>query len=315
MKTQVNNIRDFDSLYELLDYFDSEEKCIDYLAQLRWNGQPRCPYCGYEKSYEINTTTRGKRWKCAQCHKRYSVRVGTIFEESKLPLRKWFVAIYLITAHRKGISSYQLARDLKITQKSAWFVLHRVRETFESEPFKLGTNVEIDETYVGGKEKNKHKSKRTEGTQGRSVKTKTPVLGIIERKGKIFAIPVKDTKTETILPIMLDVIKEGSNVYTDEWTSYKILSDYFAHSIVNHGAEEYVKGEAHTNNIESFWAYFKRGIYGIYHHVSDEHLSRYINESAFRFDNKKLTEGSKFDVCLANSKGRLSYKKLISDKV
>lgn len=314
MSTKINNIRDFDSLYELLDYFTTEEKCVDYLAGLRWNGNPVCPYCGHEKSYELNTTNRGKRWKCVKCKQQYSVRVGTIFEESKLPLKKWFVAIYLITAHRKGISSHQLARDLKITQKSAWFVLHRVRETFQQEPVKLSADVEIDETYVGGLEKNKHASKKTKNTQGRSVKTKIPVLGIIERKGKVFAIPVKDTKAETILPIMLNTIEAGSNVFTDEWTSYKSLSKHYTHSIVNHGVKEFVNGNSHTNSIESFWAYFKRSLVGIYHHTSDKHLDKYVNESVFRFNNKKLTEGSKFDVCLANSKGRLSYKDLISEE-
>jgi transposase-like protein len=312
MKTQYKKLRDFDSLYELIDYLNSEEKCIEHLALLRWNGKPECPYCGHNESYEMNVKGRGKRWKCTKCHKQYSVRIGTIFEESKLPLKKWFIAIYLDSAHKKGISSHQLSRDLKITQKAAWFMLHRIRETYRPDQnIQFNKEIEIDETYYGGLEKNKHKSKRTKYAQGRSTKSKTPILGILQRKGKIYALPVKDTKSENIYPIIKDKVKFGSKIFTDEWRSYKVLGLNYDHSIVNHSADQFVDGNVHTNTIESFWALLKRGLTGIYHNVSDKHLEKYINEFTFRFNNREMTDGSRFDVCLANSKGRLDYQTLI----
>lgn len=309
MKT-TKDLRDFDSLFQLLDYFTTEEICEQHLAVIRWNGTPTCPYCESEK---VNTL-KGKteRYKCYGCRKQFGVKVGTIFHNSKISLRKWFVAVYLVTAHKKGISSCQLARDLKISQKSAWFILQRIRETYNSKAERFTNPVEIDETLIGGSESNKHKNKRTKGASGGSLKTKTPILGILERDGKIYAVPIKDRKAKTIIPIMVNQVEKGATIYTDEFKAYKVLGSYYNHAFVNHSADEYVKGYVHTNGIENFWSLLKRGIDGIYHHVSEKHLSRYVNEFTFRFNNRDLSEGSKFDVALANGiNKRLDYKTLI----
>lgn len=308
MKT-IKDLRDFDSLIQLLDYFTTEEKCEQHLAVIRWNGVPTCPYCGSERVNSLKGAT--KRYKCYRCRSQFGVKVGTIFHKSPLSLRKWFVAIYLVTAHKKGISSCQLARDLDITQKTAWFVLQRIRESYNNIAEKFTDTIEIDETYIGGKEKNKHANKRLENTRGGH--TKTPVLGILERNGKVFAVPIKDRKAKTIIPIMEDTVKAGSTIYTDEFKGYISLSKNYNHEFVNHSASEYVSGNVHTNGIENFWSLLKRGIDGIYHHVSDKHLKRYVNEFTFRFNNRNLSEGSKFDVALANvNNKRLDYKTLIN---
>jgi len=313
MCNKLKNLRDFDSLYELVLYFDSEQKCEDHLAKVRWNGKTVCPHCS--NSDRIGALKgKCKRYKCYGCRKKFSVKVGTIFHNSKLPLVKWYIAIFMFTSHKRGVSSHQLARDLKITQKSAWHMLHRIREIFDIEKPSFENLVEIDEIYVGGKEKNKHKNKKTKNAQGRSTKSKTPVLGILERNGKVYAIPVKNTQSATIKPIIESVVEKGNKVYTDEWTAYNSLNKEYEREIVCHSAGEYVKGEAHTNNIENFWSQFKRTISGTYFHMSDQHLGSYVNESAFRYNSRELSEGSRFDVTLANAQKRLTWNELIARK-
>lgn len=301
---------EFKSIIELSDYYKDNETCLKLLEQQRWNGKPCCPSCGKNKVYILKNG-----YKCANrdCYRKFSVVVGTIFENSKIPLRKWFIAIYLITAHKKGISSYQLSRDLRITQKTAWFMEHRIREMlYENNPALLSNEVEVDETFIGGKNKNKHYSKRKPNTQGRSVEDKTPVMGLLERNGKLAIRVIENTKGESLIPVIESVVKKDSNVFTDEWPGYNRLRKHYKHKIVNHGSNIYVLGNVHTQNIEGFWSILKRGIYGVYHQVSKKHLPRYCNEFCFRYNTREVNSSERFNSVLKNANRRLSYRDLIN---
>lgn len=279
----------------------------------RKDTEPVCPYkeCGHDRVF---TYANGKVYKCAKCKKQFSVKVGTIFEDSKIPLQKWFAAIYLITSHKKGISSLQLHRDLGVTQKTAWFMLHRVRHTFglSTGTEKLSGICEADETFIGGNEKNKHKSKRTEGTQGRSIKTKTPVAGIVERGGELRAKVVPDTRGYNLRQFVYKNLEFGSKLHTDEWWGYKGLAQAFKHKFVKHNEGEYVKDDSHTNTMEGFWSLLKRGVVGIYHSMSDKHLQNYIDEFVFRYNSRTYSESYRFDAMLNNINTHLTYKELIN---
>jgi transposase-like protein len=307
-------LRKFQTLVDLLLYFKDEQTCRDYLELIRWSGKIVCPYkeCKHDHVFKY---TDGKRYKCAKCQRQFSVKVGTIFEDSKISLQKWFAAIYLITSHKKGISSLQLHRDLGVTQKTAWFMLHRVRHTLLiSSTEKLTGIIEADETFIGGKEANKHKSKQTAGTQGRSSQTKTPVLGIIERGGQLRAIKVLNTRGYSLRPFIVNNVEFGSTIHTDEWWGYRGLSRVFKHQFINHGEGEYSKDGVHTNSIEGFWSLLKRGVIGIYHSMSDKHLQKYLDEFVFRYNTRGYSENFRFDAMLNNINSHLTYKQLCLKK-
>ncbi len=309
----------FKSLPQLLDYFKKEETCVKYYAQLRWNGNPVCPHCGSEKPY---ATTRGYKCSNNECYKKFTVKVGTIFENSKIPFRIWFAAIYLCTSHKKGISSVQLAIDLNITQKTAWFVLHRIREMLKTQaPEMLGDNgnmVESDATHIGGKEKNKHKSKRRNTLEpelkndGTPYKRKNIVIGIIERNGKVVLKHVSSETPNNMVPFVQDYVPQGARIITDEHFGYSELNKVYTHETVNHSLRVYVQGEKHTNTIENFWSVLKRGLYGVYHQVSDKHLERYLTEFAARFNARHTSPYQNFNTFLQQSEGGLLYKNLIA---
>lgn len=303
-------IQQFNSLLELADAFPDEQSCIDHLRAIRWRDGEFCPYCGGTRIYSFSDR---KTHKCGDCKARFSVKVGTIFHDSKLPLRKWFLAIWLVTSHKKGIASTQLAKDLKITQKTAWFVLHRLRHAARTRSFNAPLNgtLEADETYVGGKEKNKHASQRTGGTQG--GKGKSIVLGMVEREGELRAGVVGDMKAKTVQSIVRANVEKGSTVMTDEHGAFVGLAGDYMHHAVNHSAGEYVRHYIlHTNGIESVWALLKRQIIGIHHWVSPKHLHRYVDEMTWRFNRRDLEEGHRVNDMFAYVEGRLTYKALIA---
>lgn len=283
----------FNSIISVISHFSSEEICKQALAEVRWGDDVVCPHCGKHHC----TKRKDGRYRCNQCKHNFSCMTGTVFENTKLPLQKWFIAMYLISSHKKGVSSLQIVRDCEVAPKTAWFMLQKIRSLYsQSDETSLNGTVEMDEMYLGGREANKHECKKTEGTQGRSTKTKTPIFGMQERGGNVVAIKVENTQGKTLMPIVCQFVESGSTTYTDEANIYcKLGENGYNHEYVNHSQREYVRAcDIHTNGIEGFWAHFKRVIFSTYHCVSKDYLQRYIDEQVYRWNTRGMGASYRF---------------------
>jgi len=293
------------SLQEAVVYFSNPDNCIDYLAVRRWPNGVICPNCGSDSvSFNANRRT----WKCASHHPRreFSIKVGTIYEDSPIPLDKWLMATWMVTNCKNGVSSYEIARDVQITQKSAWFMLHRIRLAMQDDFFgsKLGGEVEVDETFIGGKARNMHVSERKRRITGTGTKDKTAVMGILERGGKVRAAVVPSRRKAVLQDEVRKHVTAGAALYSDALMSYEGLATDYAHQVVDH-ATQYVDGRVHTNGLENFWSLLKRGISGTYVSVEPFHLHRYLDEQMFRFNNRKdFDDAGRFDLAVRQIVGK-----------
>jgi len=316
------------NLATLSEIFADEDRARAFLESKRWpDGKPVCPHCEHEGAYRLTAKLGSKRpvrkgvWKCKKCRRQFTVRIGTIFEDSKIPLRKWLMAIHLMTSSKKGVSSHQISRECGITIKSAWFLTHRIREAMTLEPMAglLEGAVEVDETYVGGKPRIKGQSKRGRGTK------KTAVVALVERHGKqrVRSRPVERVDSRTLHSEIRGHVDKKAIILTDDHGGYIGIGKHFlgGHESVNHSGKEYVRVAesglpVHTNTAESYFALFKRGHYGIFHHFSKRHLHRYCNEFSFRWDHRKVTDGQRMVAAIRGAEGkRLYYKQPIKSDV
>lgn len=296
------------STFELFAMFPDQETARVYLESRLWPKGPKCPVCGLG---ERITARAGGYYRCNQCKEDFTVRTGTIFERSHVPLHKWIYAMYLLVTARKGISSMQLAKEIGITQKSAWFVLGRLREACGDDLTVLQGIVEVDEAYFGGKDSNRHENKKQHrGTRG----GKTAVVGIRERGGRTKAEPVAGPSAGNIQPVIRKSVAPGATLHTDEYPAYRGLGKDYIHETVCHADGEYVRDGVTTNSIESVWAVMKRGLHGVYHHASPKHLHRYVDEFTFRLNEGDVKRHTmeRLDSFIEKASGkRLTYKALI----
>jgi len=300
---------EFTSIPNLLKLID-EQVFIKHLEKIIWKGNPISPFDPTSKVYKY----ANGNYRCKNTGKNFTIKTKTIFENSKLPLWKWFYALHLYSNHKKGVSSHQLAKDIETTQTTAWFILHRLRFVSDIPLFKgiLKGIVEIDETYLGGSNSNRHWDKKVPHCQGRNWKDKIPVMVMVKRGSYAIAYVVPNVKKKTLEPIVRENVKEGSDISTDEWLAYKDLGKWYNHQKIIHKKNQYAKGEVSVNSAESFNACLKRTIYGIYHQVSRKHSQKYVDETVMRHNTRNYNEQERFDLLLASTAGRrLTYESLI----
>lgn len=307
----------FKTQYEFNEYFRDERTCYEFFENVRWNGVPVCPHCGSEKYY--NVKPRGKfkdipSYRCAnrKCDLPFTVRTKSIFEGSKIEFRKWLLAVYEITTCKKGISSIELSTRIGTSQKTAWFIGHRLREMLkDTEPELLRDFAALDETLVGGKNKNKHSDKKIPHSQGRSSKGKTTVFGARGLLGQIRTQVIPSADAANIVPLVEKWVEKGAIMVTDEWGAYNALKKDYFHITVNHQEGQYVNGAFTSNGVENFWSIFKRSIIGTFHNISPQHIQRYSDELAFRYNQKSKKNHELFNDAIRCCKNaRITYREL-----
>jgi transposase-like protein len=297
------------TLQEAIKYFSDKETCTTFMAQLRWPEGVTCPNCNGKAVSYLSTRFM---WKCKACKKQFSVKVGTIMEDSPIGLDKWLAAMWMIANCKNGVSSYEIHRAIGVTQKSAWFLLHRIRLAMQTGTFeKLSGQVEVDETYIGGLARNMHRSEHSRKITGTGGSGKVAVMGLLERNGKVRAKVINDATQLTLHAEVKGNVEAGAELFTDGWKGYSGLHQEYIHQVIDH-AEKYVDGQIHTNSIENFWSLLKRGLKGTYVSVEPFHLFRYLDEQTFRFNERKKTDGQRFLEVISLIQGkRLEYKQLI----
>ncbi|MBC8030856.1 MAG: IS1595 family transposase [Pyrinomonadaceae bacterium] len=299
------------TLQQAIIYFSNSENCLSYLVARRWPDGVTCPTCGRD---DVSFLAKQNKWQCKSAHKQrqFSAKVGTIFEDSPLGLDKWLAAVWMIVNCKNGISSYEISRALGVTQKTAWFMEHRIRLAMQSGSFlkKMSGHVEVDETFIGGKARNMHKGVRARRIHGTGGAGKVAVMGLLERHGEVRTMVVPNVRRKSLHSEVSKHVEGGSTVYSDALASYSQLEAEYVHNVINH-AERYVDGQIHTNGIENFWSLLKRTISGTYVCVEPFHLFRYLDEQSFRFNSRKGNDSERFQRAMEQITGkRLTYAEL-----
>lgn len=302
----------FNSLFDIYTAFPDEKTCIAFLESRRWPNGVVSPFDPTSKVYRRSDG----QYRCSKTEKNFNVRIGTIFENTKLPLRIWFIALFLHHNHKKGISAVQLSRDLGVSEKTAWFMLHKMRRTSHIvHNVTLEGEVEIDETFVGGKNKNRHWNKKVKPNEDGTYPDKTPVMGMLQRGGQVICKVIKDVSAASLTPNILKCVKRTATLFTDGWKGYIPVCKIYKSESVNHRKKIYVIGNAHTNSIEGFWGTFcKRVIHCIYNAISRKYMQRYFDEFSFRYNTRKASNQERFEMAIAKSNIRVTYNQILENR-